>query len=114
MDHILANQDKPVPDAASVSASVPVAGAAGGGGDVDEDEDMKAAIALSQDGAEAKVRGKGEGAAIDVGGGTDRLVGEGSRLSVPSVARFSGIPRLRSFSASLHKTLTKSIPLIYV
>lgn len=53
MDHLLANQDKPVPDAASVSTLAP---AADGGEDVD-DEDMKAAIALSQDGAEAKVRG---------------------------------------------------------
>lgn len=54
MDHVLANQDKPVPDA--VSTLAPVAPAADGGEDVD-DEDMKAAIALSQDGAEAKVRG---------------------------------------------------------
>jgi hypothetical protein len=53
MDHILANQGKPVPDSASISAP-PVALAAGG--DVDDDEDMKAAIALSQEGEEAKVR----------------------------------------------------------
>lgn len=59
MDHILANQDKPVPDAKSISTSTPVAGDTGGEG-VDEDEDMKAAIALSQEGVEAKVRGKGE------------------------------------------------------
>ena len=56
MDHILANQDKPVPEAGSVSTLAP---AAGGGEDVDEDEDMKAAIALSQDGTEAKVCGRG-------------------------------------------------------
>lgn len=60
MDHILANQDKPVPDATSVSTSTPLAGDTGGGDGVDEDEDMKAAIALSQEGVEAKVRGKGK------------------------------------------------------
>lgn len=102
MDHILANQDKPVPDAASVSASALVVGATSGGGVVDEDEDMKAAIALSQEGAEAKVRDK-EGASIDMGGDTDRLVGEGSRSNVLSVAKFLGIPRLRSFSASVQR-----------
>lgn len=59
MDHILANQDKPVPEAGSVSTLASVAPAAGGDEGVDEDEDMKAAIALSQDGAEAKVRGRG-------------------------------------------------------
>ena len=56
MDHILANQDNPVPEAASISTLTQVVPAAGGGEGVDEDEDMKAAIALSQDGAEAKVR----------------------------------------------------------
>ncbi len=59
MDHLLANQDKPVPETASISTLAQVVPAAGGGEDVDEDEDMKAAIALSQDGAEAKVRGRG-------------------------------------------------------
>lgn len=58
MDHILANQDEPVPEAASISTLAQVLPTASGGGDIDEDEDVKAAIALSQDGAEAKVRGK--------------------------------------------------------
>lgn len=42
-----------------------------------------------------------------MGGGTDRLVGAGSRSSVPSVERLSGIPHLQSFSASLHSDTDK-------
>jgi len=59
MDHILANQDNPVPDSVSDSGPALVMPAAGGGENVNEDEDMKAAIALSQDAAEAKVRRRG-------------------------------------------------------
>ena len=39
---------------------------------------------------------------LDVGGGIDRLVSAGSRSSVPSVARFSGILCLQSISEPLY------------
>jgi len=75
MDHLLANQDRPVPDAASVAPA-----ATGSGEGADEDDDMKAAIALSQDGAEAKVRGRERCSRWEVGDGTDGLVGCGQSI----------------------------------
>ncbi|KIM25401.1 hypothetical protein M408DRAFT_331168 [Serendipita vermifera MAFF 305830] len=49
MDHILANQDKPIP--ADGGSSSNASKAAGGEGDDDEDEDMKLAISMSQGGS---------------------------------------------------------------